>query len=113
MRKNCPDCNVEYGHPHEDGCDCEICTVCGTQRMLCDCEGHDKIKARFGNFDDELSAFWFENYLSLDDEDSPVGHCVLCSMGSGIINTQFGQYFCICPNGQAMKRIRGKSGRVL
>lgn len=41
----CPDCGVEPGTPHHDGCDIEICTACKGQRMLCECAGHDPARA--------------------------------------------------------------------
>lgn len=44
---NCSECKVKPGQPHEDGCDIEICSVCGGQRLCCDCEGHDKQFARW------------------------------------------------------------------
>jgi hypothetical protein len=31
----CPDCLVDAGTPHEDGCDVALCTVCGFQRITC------------------------------------------------------------------------------
>ena len=43
----CPDCGVRAGQPHNDGCDVEICSVCGDQRMCCDCDGHDKYFAKW------------------------------------------------------------------
>ena len=44
---NCHDCNAEPGEIHKDGCDVECCSVCGGQRLQCDCEGHDKAFARW------------------------------------------------------------------
>ena len=45
--KICPDCCALPGRMHEDGCDVEQCSVCGSQRICCNCAGHDKAFARW------------------------------------------------------------------
>lgn len=45
--KTCHDCGAKPGEIHQDGCDIERCSVCGGQRLQCECKHHEKEFARW------------------------------------------------------------------
>lgn len=45
--KRCPECGASIGEIHNDGCEIEICSVCGGLYHRCKCNDHDKEFARW------------------------------------------------------------------
>ena len=37
-RLKCHDCGINHGQLHTEGCDWEICPICGGQFLSCDCD---------------------------------------------------------------------------
>ena len=72
--KKCHDCDCKPGEPHISGCDVERCSVCGGQRLMCNCKGHDKRFSRWTGIwpgsaeadylDVDLNGFYSEGYYA-------------------------------------------------
>jgi len=61
--RDCPDCAVKPGKPHQYNFDVERCSVCGGQLLSCGCAGHDIAFARWtGVWPGELES----NFLGID-----------------------------------------------
>jgi hypothetical protein len=45
IKEKCPDCGTGIGMPHQNGCDIERCSVCGNQRITCECDGHAPLRS--------------------------------------------------------------------
>jgi len=60
----CPGCGTTVGLAHHRGCDVERCSVCGEQRLSCECEGHDPARSYWtgwhpGRSEDRPEKGWF------------------------------------------------------
>jgi hypothetical protein len=85
--KACPDCGVEPGRPHVEGCDIERCSICGEQRLSCGCDEtgrpdkHDRSFSRWTGFwPGELEALALGAVVHwIPDPARPVPADVLCS----------------------------------
>ena len=57
----CPDCGTRIGEPHKHECDVERCSVCGAQRITCDCDGHEPMASAWtGELPDKTSISFSE-----------------------------------------------------
>ena len=66
MKNTCPDCGVEEGELHQEGCDWERCPVCKNGQQLLSCEKHT-----WGEFPDSIREPFF---------DEEIFHCARCGM---------------------------------
>lgn len=63
FRTKCSYCQVPAGSPHVAYCDWEHCSVCGSQRHVCECKGHKRKFVPFtGYYPGEIECYalgWF------------------------------------------------------
>lgn len=69
----CGDCGVFEGGYHEEGCDLELCGICGGQRISCRCpnslQGLERVRhVLWPNLCARCGHLWPEMFLVSDDE---------------------------------------------
>tara|TARA_R110002049_G_scaffold215606_1_gene387053 strand:+ start:13193 stop:13795 length:603 start_codon:yes stop_codon:yes gene_type:complete len=42
-KEKCPDCGAAVGKPHKNGCDVQRCSICGSQKISCNCTDRDPL----------------------------------------------------------------------
>lgn len=69
-RTICPECGTGIGEPHNTQCDVECCSVCGGQRITCDCEGHDPMASAWTGEWPEGSSISLRELAVLSEKES-------------------------------------------
>jgi hypothetical protein len=122
---DCHDCGAAPGEIHGEGCDTERCSVCGEQRLCCDCEGHDKAFARWtgiwpgkaeaeylgvdlNTFDIKFSDLFFIKPKGVNDmrdwDDKVCSHCEYSIFSEEHKNTVPSIHVCLNPESEFYKR---------
>jgi hypothetical protein len=107
---DCHDCGTpDGGYHHRVGCDMERCPRCRGQLLTCGCmdplDPHSHkppIRSKVSpDVDEAVIVYWLAYYCD---------HvCTLCGNTGRLANYTGAATFCICPNGQGLRRGQGCS----
>lgn len=64
--KYCGDCTVQQNETHLDGCDWEMCPICGRQLLSCDCDWSEYVSDEYIKEHPDIEVVDYENWIHND-----------------------------------------------
>ncbi len=64
--EDCPDCGAKPGEVHADGCDIELCSECGLQKIGCNHKGDKKFHGGLVSIRVQQKRFPLDSSQNLD-----------------------------------------------